>query len=70
MAIERDENITICIFMSNIQQDGLPETMRRIIQTVTCLKWPLESPTAQKVFWLKLQERLEEGQSDLPYILV
>ena len=55
--------------MPNIRQDELPETMQRIIQTVTCLKWPLD-PTAQKVFWLKLQEGLEEGQSDLPYVLV
>lgn len=50
--------------MPNIIQGQLPETLRMITKTVTCLKWPLD-PRAQRVFWLKLQEGLVESDANV-----
>ena len=59
--MERGENIIICIFMPNMTPDQLPGTLRMIVKTVTCIKW-CPDPKVQRVFWLKLQEGLEEVQ--------
>ena len=61
--MERGENIIICIFMPNVKPNELPGTLRMITKTVTCIKWTPD-PKIQKVFWLKLQNGLEEGDTD------
>ena len=48
--------------MPNVTPDQLPGTLRMIVKTVTCLKW-CPDPKVEKVFWLKLQEGLEEVEN-------
>ncbi len=64
VSLERGKNIIICVLMPNITIENLPPTLRMIIKTVTCLSWPRD-PRAQKVFWLKLREGLQEGAPDV-----
>ena len=45
--------------MPNVTPDQLPGTLRMIVWKVTCLKW-CPDPKVERVFWLKLQEGLEE----------
>ena len=45
--------------MPNVTPDQLSETLRMIVRTVTCLKW-CPDPKVERIFWLKLQEGLEE----------
>lgn len=50
--------------MPNVKPDQLPATLTMIVKTVTYIEWPLD-PRAQRVFWLKLQEGLVEGDPTL-----
>ena len=67
--MERDENVILCIFMPNITLNQLPRRLKTIVKTVTYLKW-CPDPTAQKVFWIKLREGLEEGSAKHSYVIV
>ena len=64
MSLDRGENIVICIFMPDVKQDELPSTLRMITKQVTCTKW-CPDPKVQKVFWLKLQRGLVEGDKNI-----
>ncbi len=54
----------LCVFMPDVQIETLPATLRMIVRNVTCLRWPRD-PRAQKVFWLLLQNGLQEGSADV-----
>ena len=70
VSLDRGENVIMCIFMPNVTPDQLPGTLRMIVKKVTCLKW-CPDPKVERVFWLKLQEGLEEvGNFNNPHAIL
>ena len=55
--------------MPNVKQEKLPNTIRMITKTVTCLKW-CPDPKVQDVFWLKLQTGLIDGENEWIPVIV
>ena len=62
-SLSRGKNILICIFTSDVDKRHLPDNVRMITRTVTCLRWP-DDVTALKVFYLMLHRALTDGRRD------
>ncbi len=53
--------MAICVFLHDVSMSHLPDRVKQLARTVTCLRWPYGDRAAQKLFWAQLHKAIIDG---------